>query len=409
MPVTIHPSSRTPEPARLPGYARATSAEQLLASITTDDEADGSSPNKSRARHRRDIVQSSFSTLSRTTSTTYAAKNGLVFACLEAYNNHHNLVLRPDDIWIAILTQLSAHLNANATTLRSLLLHGPPAGQGQGQGEDGAAARIQLHIEPPRAAHTDHGAVAAEMAALLSAELRDPSLLDDFVLPRFSTTAPADVAAACVALLGAMQKHFVYSWGTRCGIPAVRLLGSAEDWAGMARRCEAVLGAGRLGQDAARWYRDALRGVLDGFAECFRDPRGERARAFWRAVVDRDEPDGSGKVGYSGWVTAFTWWDEEGRCLHSLDSGGRGVVRSLERGQVPMGFVKVPVTLVDKGLGRETEMVAGSVGIRVRRWAEGDDEEEEEGRGDEGSARWERESGDLDTIQPESGWFMHYV
>lgn len=386
MPVTIHPSPRMPEPARLPGYTHATSAGQLLSSITTDDDIDGNP--RPRSRPYKEVIQSSFPTLSRTTSTTYAAKNGLVFSCLEAYNNHHNLVLRPDDVWLAILTQLSIYISANASTLRPLLLHRPPPST--------PADKKELHIETPLSARTDHGAVAGQMAALLTGELADPSLLEDFVLPSFSTSLAADTTAACVALLGTMRKYFVYSWGTRCGIPAVRLLGSARDWASISLRCASYLGAGRFGAGAEAWYRDALRPVLDGLEESFRDPLGQRARAFWQRVVDREEPNGSGKVGYSGWVTAFAWWDEEGGCLRDAHALG------LERGQVPMGFVKVPVRLVEDGFAREAEMVAGSVGMRIRKWKEREDDDDDDGG-------YERRGGDYDTIQPESGWFIYFA
>lgn len=61
------------------------------------------------------IVQTS--TIPETTYICHA-HNGLVSAIVEAYNTHHNLVLRPDDIWQAILTQFSFYVNANAEALR---------------------------------------------------------------------------------------------------------------------------------------------------------------------------------------------------------------------------------------------------------------------------------------------------
>src|SRR5690349_20929723 len=38
---------------------------------------------------------------------------GLVHIVIGAYNNHFNLVLRPDDVWQAIVTQLSFYVNAH--------------------------------------------------------------------------------------------------------------------------------------------------------------------------------------------------------------------------------------------------------------------------------------------------------
>jgi Domain of unknown function (DUF4419) len=46
-------------------------------------------------------------------------ENGLVHTCLKAYNRHHHLFLRPDDVWIAIITQFSFYVNKHAEELRS--------------------------------------------------------------------------------------------------------------------------------------------------------------------------------------------------------------------------------------------------------------------------------------------------
>jgi hypothetical protein len=63
-------------------------------------------------------------------------KNGFVDSCITAYNQHHHLVIRyvrnwlifqneradggsrPDDIWMAIIAQLSFYVNAHAVELR---------------------------------------------------------------------------------------------------------------------------------------------------------------------------------------------------------------------------------------------------------------------------------------------------
>lgn len=44
--------------------------------------------------------------------------NGFVNACMQAYNTHQHLVLRPDDMWIAIMCQFSSFVEANAEGLR---------------------------------------------------------------------------------------------------------------------------------------------------------------------------------------------------------------------------------------------------------------------------------------------------
>jgi len=48
----------------------------------------------------------------------YKRDGGLVHALEAAYSNHRHLVLRPDDVWHAILTQFSIYVNKNTESLR---------------------------------------------------------------------------------------------------------------------------------------------------------------------------------------------------------------------------------------------------------------------------------------------------
>lgn len=361
---TVHPSTHPPSPwKKSPRHTLATSPSHLLTTLTTPD---GSSPLS--PPH---LIQSSFSQLSRT-STTYASRNSLVHTVLEAYNEHLNLVLRPDDIWLAILVQLSSYINAHAQDLRDRFVS--------------HAGQMDLHIEVELAG-LEHGKMAYEMTKLMGESLQDA--WRDWLLPAFSTTDKTDQEVASVVMMGTMQKYFTYSWGTRCGIPSVTLLGEEEDWCEIAERCISRLGSGELGAEVKMWYRDCLRAVLEGFLETFRDPAGEEAKRFWRGVVDRRRPNGSGSESFGGWLMGFCYWDEKGRCLWGRD---------LTRGEIPMGFVKVPVTLVDQGTEVKTELVAGNVGMRVVRGEEGEE-------GEMVRQRWEG----YDTVRPESGWFMYLV
>ncbi|KAM7207358.1 protein of unknown function (DUF4419) domain containing protein [Naviculisporaceae sp. PSN 640] len=395
MPVTVRPSVKNAEswgrgdlsPELDVRFTHATSAEQLLASTTSDDGP------PSRQLAIPELIQTSFTSLDRSSSTTFATKNGFVHACIEAYNEHHNLVLRPEDIWFAILTQLSSYINAHADHLRPQLLNNKN-NSSSAQGNVKQALHIETNLSAP---NFSHGEMALQMTDLISANLADPSLRE-WILPSFSTTTGTDQAVASIIFMGTLQKYFTYSWGTRCGIPSVTLLGELDDWIEIAQRCASHLATGKFGEAPMRWYSRILRPILGGFIESFRDPGGKEAKRFWKGIVDRHVPDGSGKVAYSGWITGFCYWDENGRCLHGHE--GKGTLVELERGEVPVGFVKVPVTLWDDGVRIETEMVAGSVAIEVLKG-----EGRSSGRSTPGRHRWEG----YDTIQPQSGWFMYRV
>jgi len=51
----------------------------------------------------------------------YAENSGFVNSIFLAYNRHHNLVIRPDDVWIAIATQFSYYVNWRAEEFRGNL------------------------------------------------------------------------------------------------------------------------------------------------------------------------------------------------------------------------------------------------------------------------------------------------
>ncbi|KAK0732740.1 hypothetical protein B0T21DRAFT_349716 [Apiosordaria backusii] len=403
MPVTIFPSSHPPEPARLhQNYTRVASPEQLLSSITSHET---NTTSRSSPTRPRTIIQSSFSSPSSpnsSTTTLYAAKNGLVYTLMEAYSNHHNLLLRPDDIWLAILSQLSVYINANASLLQHLFI---PSSQKHSP----AAQKKELYIPVELSPTLNHGALAHQMAStLLPSSLTNPDIAHKFFLPSFTTTTETDEITASVLLMGSMQKYFVYSWGTRCGIPSVTLLGDLSDWEKIFHRCEEFLASGKFGQGARDWCRGGLGYVLSGLVRSYQDPGGRQTREFWRGVLDRHEPNGSGQTSFTGWaVSGFCWWDEQGR--HE----GEKIRNGMTRGEMPMGFGRVPVSLWDNGVEIKAEMVAGVVGVRVGRMGEmvrAVDEEEWPG-----NARGripQREAGGtekIDTLRPEVGWFMYLV
>ncbi|KAJ7464149.1 hypothetical protein FB451DRAFT_1492379 [Mycena latifolia] len=53
----------------------------------------------------------------QTTSNIIPTRNGLVDTVILAYNKHHALVLRPDGVWLAILTEFNYFVNANSELL----------------------------------------------------------------------------------------------------------------------------------------------------------------------------------------------------------------------------------------------------------------------------------------------------
>ena len=226
--------------------------------------------------------------------------NGLVHTIAEAYNQHHVLVLRPDDIWLCILTQFNLFVNGEgrAEQLRSVFV----AHEGKKELEiTGGGNRYTL----------DYGNMAKQMTQLIEENIVDPSLRT-WIIPSFTTTTTTDVIVASVIMMATLRNYFDYRFSCYCGIPHVTLLGEKDDWEQIVRRIEKLK---EYGPETTAWYH-LLKPVVTRFARAFDIGVADSAgnREFWNRVVHW-QAGGSGPSYLSGWVTAFCAFDNQGKWL----------------------------------------------------------------------------------------------
>ncbi|KAK3077576.1 hypothetical protein LTS18_009871, partial [Coniosporium uncinatum] len=365
----------------------------------------------------------------RPTRSIHASRNGLLAAAITAYSSHHHLIFRPEDVWFAILTQLSFFVNAHPSACRNFFFV-----QHDGVKKVKATWNGPLTTLPvERVIHSLSATVDANLR--VQKDVDNPHGTKDssrrrrrwrWWTPDFSTTTPEDETVAAVILLGSAQKHFTYEIRTSCGLPSATFLGEQADYASILRDKVSLLDelAGsepRLAAELERWTA-LLRTVVQNLVESFADSDDERVRRWWGRIVQRG---GSGTPRITGWITAFAFWDEHGALLHEGaeedDPGGWGVdwadyldpefdeeeegkreeeeYAYVETSRILAGFVSVPVKIVDEwGGGGEGEgrMVAGSVGVEGL-------------HGGEGLGKRGEKQGEMDTVRPVTGWWMYNV
>ena len=385
------------------------------AALSADALLKGSCP----AEHTRckSIIQSSFPSFS-TQPPIHSSANGFVRAVIAAYCDHHHLTIRPEDIWFAILTQLSFFVNAHAEELRSFFV-------------SHAGCKELMVIAGGSINTVNFGTMAERMTKLLAKNLHDPDLLA-WIMPDFSTTKDTDKVVASILMMGAMQKYFSYTFMLLCGIPSVTLLGERADWEGILKRLEKLRS---LGSEPEQ-FCDLLKPVLTYFLASFDSPNAPFIIDFWQKVAHKS--GGSGPCYLSGWITAFCFWDEDGKSLYAPQGTGpsgsvtaqgfrtsRNPAYSLDgtlyhrvdMRSIPSGFASVPVKVDDNGVEYDTIMVAGSVGIQVtssgqivdvyvrpHHWARGSN-----GKMEPQYSVPVPQTGPpgLDSLQPVSGWWMY--
>jgi hypothetical protein len=234
-----------------------------------------------------------------------ARKNGFVNTVIEAYNNHHALVIRPDDVWICILTQFSLFVNGGdrAEKLRHLFV----AHEGKKE--------LTVYADGDRYS-VDFRHLAQQMTGQIHKNVVDPELRS-WILPDFSTTTANDTVVASVVMMATLKAYFDYRMVLGCGLPRVTLLGTQEDWTSIFDRVDRLA---RYGPETAAW-RDLLKPVLARFAKAFEPGYAESQENldFWQRVAHRHN-GGSGPSYLSGWITAFCAFDKEGRWVGGSNS-----------------------------------------------------------------------------------------
>jgi hypothetical protein len=284
-------------------------------------------------------------------------ENGFVLTVCKAYNQHHHLILRPDDVWLAIAIQFGLYVDANSEALRHLFV----AHEG----------KKELNVDGSR-----FDEMSVMMGNKMKENVKDPEVCD-WILPGFSTTTENDTVVGSVVLMATMKKYFSYKFSLCCGIPEVTLLGTVQDWEEIRRR------VGKLnsyGGNCIKWA-GMLELITHEFVE---SSKGNVNLDFWSKVCHYSG-GGSGPSYISGWITAFCVFNSDGKWQGNVEySDDRhnpwGLMKledekkvekvenkfpnvCIDTSDIPCGYLTVDVKVDDNGHEFDTLMIAGHTGF----------------------------------------------
>jgi hypothetical protein len=168
------------------------------------------------------------------------AKNGFVYTATKAYSSYYHLTIR--HIWIAILTQFSFYVHANAENLRSKFV----AHKGQKE--------LKIVVDTLQ----DFEILAVCFASMIGKDVQDAELRE-WIMPAFSTTTPNDIVVVSIVMMGLMQTYYKYRIFAQCGLPSVTLLGEKSDYELIARRLEKLCTYGNQPTEFCRLLQPILR------------------------------------------------------------------------------------------------------------------------------------------------------
>ncbi|KAL6832050.1 hypothetical protein V8C40DRAFT_237738 [Trichoderma camerunense] len=233
-----------------------------------------------------------------TEGTVSIYDNGFVNGVIRAFNQDLHLVIRPDDVWQAILLQFSLFVNGNAESLRKMFVT-----------HEGKRV-VTVEFTPDPISGLDFGKVAQTFASTIQEKVIDAELRE-WMIPDFSTTTEHDKAVAAFGMMGAMKEYFKYQLIAGCGLPSVTLLGSRSDWEKLGNRIHKLH---KYGEECSRWA-GLLQPIIRYMLKTFDESDSQEVKDFWLRVAYEAgrEGSGSGICTLSGWITAFAYFRDDGR------------------------------------------------------------------------------------------------
>ncbi|OAA39936.1 hypothetical protein ISF_09838 [Cordyceps fumosorosea ARSEF 2679] len=335
--------------------------------------------------HKHRVLLSSVSDTDK--GTLLSRRNGFVCTVINAWQQDQHLELRPDDVWLAVLTQFRFYVGGGDESRAEALRDRFVAHSGR--------QRLEIiDLKSQSFADIDLAALVKQFVGLVREKLVDPTLAD-WLLPVFSTTQPDDEVAAASVFRGTVKEYFDHSVIFGCGFPSVTLHGEQKDWIDLARRISRLAESETAsrnnkeeGDSTVRSWSQALSAAVEFMIASFERPTATNVQDFWQRACHMDGDEMSGEpIKMSEWLTAFCWWRSDGARLKTYYDAELAEIVNLygplyvpgtrlklgdvefpviNQDEIPPGVVRTNIDFIlPGGEGVDTTLVVGSWGTKL--------------------------------------------
>ncbi|RGP80265.1 hypothetical protein FLONG3_1566 [Fusarium longipes] len=315
-------------------------------------------------RRTSQLMTYSISNNSQKEAIIAGSPNGFVWSACHAFNEGVHLVIRPDDVWLAIVQQLSIcccpHQTNRAMTEKDF---------------DVAMIRPK-DIRSP-------SALNQEMDYLVARNCLTVQEKDNF-LPDFTTTRLEDKTVAAILLLGKANTEKLdhnLRFGRNDGIPSISLLGEAKDWVTILEKLD------RFNDENVRLFVNNIKPIIKLFHYAARVPRSKKATEFFATMVRKTPPNDNDDKLVTGWITAFCYFDSEGQIrrtsnkydafpgrnahfnvptnTHAVEQNEQDdmVYQPISLDDIPAGTASMPLLLLNGKNTHNCTILGGSISI----------------------------------------------
>ncbi|KAK6705119.1 hypothetical protein SNK05_009011 [Fusarium graminearum] len=299
-----------------------------------------------------------------TTSFVSGSVNGFIWSACQAYDRGTPLVIRPDDVWLAILQSIGRFCLPHTDDIL-----------------------LNEMFDVPRLTKEDFmspDTLAGEMEYLVNRKCLSEERTNS-LMPDFTTTLSEDVTAACVSILGTQWKDDLPTdlRFTRAGMSTVILAGQYCDWFSLLDRLKLFEDEG----EEVQHFIKNTRPILRRLHYAAREPDSPTARELFSTTVRKTPPNGVDDDLVTGWITSFYHLNQQSQ-MRQPDIGPFGqyggeasehknmawgeehddiLYPAVRLADIPTGISAMPVQFPGKDKAFHGIMVGGSIGIAYER------------------------------------------
>ena len=254
--------------------------------------------------------------------------NGFVGTILRAYNEHRHLVLRPDDVWLAITTAFGLYINSGH------------------RAEEMRRHFVDFEEKKVLAVGAGGGTMTSwnwhEIIDRMSDLIEKNTKKDtrQWLEPDFTTTTPVCKTVGQVVMMGVLKNYFEY---VVCGsgLPKVTLEGTLADWEKLREKASHLKS---FDVDCLTHWASLLDVVLEKFVESY---KGNVDEDFW-SKIKRQQGWASGPQShFTGWVNIFMPFSKTGDYTLNEVKPEKGEWGCTYDYDVPPSTMEVPVKIID--------------------------------------------------------------
>ena len=200
----------------------------------------------------------------------YIADDNFYKCMVQAYADHHPLVLSPDIVWLIISQGFSRYVNAHAEEMRDLLVF-----------HEGKMELVVNSNNDVLSPSGDWERLLNDFSTSIARNTKGE--LADLMIADFTTTGITERIASQVSLMDVVKKYFIYTnISAGCGIPFITLEGTPDDWQKVLDKVRSL-----KKYKLEKWASD-LEDILMEFVKA---SKGKANKKFWKNIVKKRRVD----------------------------------------------------------------------------------------------------------------------